>query len=190
MAVTKTQNTQEPEKPTLNPELQTSQDIVEQTLNKQEAIPAPVDQPERALETVAEEEKKTIEEHENVKKELEAHKEEIGSITSAQTLQVSQAQKDPVQLEVEGVLQQELEDDYKSMTPDEQVEFKRMGEETASKISLLLKSAKVQFEKILELIKTWLKLIPNVNKYYLEQQSKIKTDELKKMKEEGLFDNK
>ena len=48
----------------------------------------------------------------------------------------------------------------------------------------MLKAAKVQVDKVFDLIKNWLGLIPGVNKYFLRQESKIKTDKLLKLKKE------
>lgn len=79
---------------------------------------------------------------------------------------------------VEAMLADGLDDVYVKMTPQKQQEFKKVGEETASKISLILQSTKVQVKKIFELITKWLKVIPGVNKFFLEQEAKIKTDHI------------
>lgn len=86
------------------------------------------------------------------------------------------------QKEIENVLSQGIEDIYLSLTPEKRREFKKAGEETAKKISRLLAKAKINIREIIKLIIKWLSLIPGVNKYFLEQEAKIKADEIMKMK--------
>lgn len=95
--------------------------------------------------------------------------------------------KDPELVEIETILSEGLENLYKELPDNRKVEFKQKGEETANAIRVLLNSAKVKVTKIVDLIVKWLKMIPGVNKFFLEQESKIKADKLlefKKDKEE------
>ncbi|MFA6306859.1 MAG: hypothetical protein WCV70_02615 [Patescibacteria group bacterium] len=89
------------------------------------------------------------------------------------------------QKQVENILVSGLADIYLSLTPAKRQEFKKAGEETARKINQLLSKAKVNIGDIIKLIKKWLMLIPGVNKYFLEQEAKIKADEIMKMKNEN-----
>ena len=84
--------------------------------------------------------------------------------------------------QVEGILEDGLEGVFRKMTPEKQEEFKKAGEEAVIKISRLLSSAKVRVRKILSLIINWLKIIPGVNKFFLEQEAKIKTDRILQLK--------
>ncbi|MDD4271745.1 MAG: hypothetical protein PHF50_02980 [Patescibacteria group bacterium] len=86
------------------------------------------------------------------------------------------------QKQVENVLSEGLADIYLSLTPAKRQEFKIKGEQTANKINQLLAKAKINIGEIIELIKKWLSLIPGVNKYFLEQEAKIKADELIKLR--------
>jgi len=86
--------------------------------------------------------------------------------------------KDEVTQEIESILSEDLTDLFLKMSPEQQEEFRVKGEETASKIRVLLSSAKVGVKKILGLITEWLRLIPGVNKFFLEQEAKIKTDKI------------
>ena len=52
------------------------------------------------------------------------------------------------------------------------------------KINELLSHAKVKVNKIIALIRDWLKLIPGINKFFLEQETKIKADNLLEYKAE------
>jgi hypothetical protein len=84
--------------------------------------------------------------------------------------------KDERLKEIEAVLSEDLGDFYNAMTPDKKVKFKKAGEQTAEKVRALLPKAKQ--EKAYALIKDWLRMIPGVNKFYLEQEAKLKTDKL------------
>lgn len=86
------------------------------------------------------------------------------------------------QKQVENILAQGLEEIYLNLAPQKQQEFKKMGEETAGKIGRLLAKTKVNIGEIIKLIKKWLSLIPGINKYFLEQEAKLKADELIKLK--------
>jgi len=90
--------------------------------------------------------------------------------------------KSPLYYQVEGILAQGLEEAYQKLTPAKQLEFKKVGEATASKIALLLKSAKVRVKEIFNLILKWLKVIPGLNKFFLEQEAKIKADRILALK--------
>ncbi len=86
------------------------------------------------------------------------------------------------QKQVENILVEGMSEIYLSLTPQKRREFKKAGEETAKKISQLLTKAKINIGEIIKLIKKWLMLIPGVNKYFLEQEAKIKADEIIKLK--------
>ncbi len=87
------------------------------------------------------------------------------------------------QKEIEKVLEKDLEEIYLSMDEQKKEEFKIMGEETAREINVLLEKAKVKVTKIIALIKKWLSIIPGVNKFFIEQEAKIKADEIIKLKQ-------
>ncbi len=97
--------------------------------------------------------------------------------------------RDEIILAIEKILSEDLEQTYLSMPPRLQREFKKKGEETAAKIRELVRAAKIRAKKIVKLIVEWLKLIPRVNKFFLEQEAKIKTDRIlaaaARKKEEG-----
>ena len=79
---------------------------------------------------------------------------------------------------VGNILEEDLDVLYRELTPEEQEVIKKKGEETAQKISALLTAAKIKAKKIITLIVAWLRLIPKVNKYFIEQEAKIKTDKI------------
>ena len=90
--------------------------------------------------------------------------------------------KSPLHQNVEAILEGNLEDLYFSLDAGTQEKFKKKGEETTVKIIQLITSAKATFKNFFKLIFKWLKIIPGANRYFLEQEAKIKADEIIKMK--------
>ncbi len=82
--------------------------------------------------------------------------------------------------EIDNILAEGLEDIFLNMVPEKQKVFKKTGEEITVKINQLLSKSKVKVEQIVNLIKKWLGLIPDVNTYYLTQEAKIKADKILK----------
>lgn len=84
--------------------------------------------------------------------------------------------------EIENILAKDLENAYQKMSPQKRKEFKKAGEEIAQKINNLLDKTKIKIQTIIGLIKDWLFLIPGINKFFLEQEAKIKAEEIIKIK--------
>lgn len=84
---------------------------------------------------------------------------------------------------IEKTLSKGLDQEFLKMPPALQQEFKRVGEETAVKINTMLDTGKAKARKIIVLIKKWLTMIPGVNKFFIEQEAKIKTDEIIKLQD-------
>lgn len=84
---------------------------------------------------------------------------------------------------IDGILSDGLHEVFLQMDSNRQKEFKRVGEETTAKINILLDKAKVKVDKIIDLIRRWLKLIPRINSFFLEQEVKIKADKIIKLKD-------
>ncbi len=94
----------------------------------------------------------------------------------------SVAQKSPEVVAVEKILEANLQSVYSRMTPEQQLRFRQTGEATASKIVELMRAVKVKVGEVAKLIIKWLRLIPSVNQYFLEQEAKIKTDKILALK--------
>lgn len=84
---------------------------------------------------------------------------------------------------IDNILSEGLNEIFLQMKTQEQKEFKIKGEETVIKINKLLSQTKVKVSKIISLIRAWLKMIPGVNKFFLEQEVKIKADKILKIKD-------
>lgn len=83
---------------------------------------------------------------------------------------------------IDNILSEGLEETFLAMAPDKQKVFKKEGEETVKKINTLLDATKINFNKIALLIRRWLRLIPGINRFFLDQEAKIKTDKILKIK--------
>lgn len=82
--------------------------------------------------------------------------------------------------EVEDILEDDLESIYTELDPNTQKTFKEQGEETAKQIVVTIHKLKHHTRKIIKLISSWLKIIPGINKLFVEQEAKIKTDKIEK----------
>ncbi len=91
--------------------------------------------------------------------------------------------RDELTLEVEQIMSEGMLEAFKALPPVKQQEFKMKGEETAREIRTLLLSTKVKVKKIFELILDWLKILPGINKFFLEQEAKIKAERIIRLKE-------
>lgn len=80
--------------------------------------------------------------------------------------------------EIEDLMTKDLSEMYQRMSPEDQQKFKAKGEEVAQEIDGLLQRAKLTAKRVLHLIRSWLKLVPGINKFFLEQEAKIKAEEL------------
>lgn len=107
---------------------------------------------------------------------------EIESVNTSELPSVASpltpVQKGDKQIKIEKILEQDLADIYSKMTPIEQQEFKKKGEETTTSIIQILNKPKFKIKNIVILIKNWLQIIPGVNKFFLEQTAKIKADKI------------
>lgn len=88
--------------------------------------------------------------------------------------------------EIEKVLEKDLGDIYVSLPPEKQRQFRIVGEQTAMAINDLIKTGKLKLKKIIELIRKWLTIIPGVNRFFLEQEAKIKADEIMRINKKQL----
>ena len=102
----------------------------------------------------------------------------------------SQTEAEPVMekithKQIESILSEGLEQTYESLDENLKQEFRIKGEQTASQIQQIISQAKIVVHKIINLIKAWLSIIPNVNNFFLEQETKIKTDKILKLAEKN-----
>jgi len=84
--------------------------------------------------------------------------------------------QDEISVKIEKILETGLSTEYAKLSPIAKQEFKIKGEETTLKIRELLLDTHIKVKKIFYLIVEWLKILPGINKFFLEQEAKIKTD--------------
>lgn len=84
---------------------------------------------------------------------------------------------------VESILAENMDRVFLTMDVAAQAKFKAKGEETARQIATILQKTKVKTKEVLNLILNWLRVIPGVNKFYIEQEAKIKADRILKIHE-------
>lgn len=84
---------------------------------------------------------------------------------------------------IENILSEGLQEEYEQLDPATQQRFRQTGEETATQIESLLQSTKIQIQKLIVLITSWLKILPGVNSFFIQQEAKIKADKILKLHE-------
>lgn len=82
---------------------------------------------------------------------------------------------------IEKILEEDLSEVYFNLPEDKREQFRISGEKTVLEINHILASAKIKVDKIIKLIRNWLLIIPGVNKFFLEQEAKLKTDRILKL---------
>ena len=138
-----------------------------------------------------------VEQEKSVEQSLEIAQERVGeqqeqqqtapSDTAPRHVVVSEPvleMNDEWKVQILSVLDENLEDAMSDMSPAKKEEFLAAKKELAGKIRSMLDEAVVQFAAILLLVRKWLAMIPRVQTYFLEQESKLKTDKIKKLAEE------
>ena len=87
-------------------------------------------------------------------------------------------QKEPELLELEEILSNGMTDLFLALPPDRKQAFKDGGEEAARKIQHLIGHGKATARRIFDIIRHWLRGLPMINRFFLEQEAKMKTDEI------------
>ena len=143
---------------------------------------------EKALEEISEQPDRFLETEEATQGEAgvsteQAGEQAAGSGSAAVTPAVVGVAKDEVLVEVERILEDGLGNYFNGLPEQAQTRFKKKGEEVAFQIAVMVRGFKVRARKVLQMIHDWLLTIPGVNKFFLEQESKIKTDRILALQE-------
>jgi hypothetical protein len=86
--------------------------------------------------------------------------------------------RDDITIKIEKIMEADLGDAYRALTPLQQQEFKLKGEETAVQIRKIMEKTKIKVKKIFALLVAWLRFLPGIDRFFLEQEAKIKTDQI------------
>ena len=89
--------------------------------------------------------------------------------------------KDETLLRIEQILEEDLGELYTKLPASAQPLFKQKGEEASLEIAGMVKHLSLKVKRALELVRKWLLTIPGVNKFFLEQQAKIKIDKIQEL---------
>lgn len=94
---------------------------------------------------------------------------------------------EPSQLlvDIEADLANGLEDVYAGLPDSVKPAFRARGEEIAREIVIMVESGKFAMKKVLDLIRSWLRMIPGVNRFFVEQEAKIRADKVANRAEKG-----
>ncbi len=160
--------------------------MAENIIKKVEQIvlpPKPETTPGAVLEAAPEVKAENLSALVNTKKEGVASKEKTEAATSVSTVPII---TDDYHLrrekEIDDFLSEGLGETFLAMPKEKQKIFKEEGEKTAKKINVLLDATKINLGKIVNLIRHWLSLITGVNRFFLDQEAKIKADRIIKIK--------
>ena len=160
-------------KPASSLEVQETAQEVESTAEQPEAH---VEVEQRVETSVEQESSGEVQEEGEVQED--APTEAVQGTTQVVVDQPVAQQKDRLEQEIESIMEEDLTEMFLSMPPDKQKEFKEKGEETLGKIRELVNATKINAKKIFQLLRNWMKLIPGVNRFFLEQEAKLKTDKI------------
>ena len=86
---------------------------------------------------------------------------------------------------IESVLSEGFHDIFVALPPAEQQKFKVAGEQAAREVSGLLAQVKVKVEAVIAVLRRWLGTLPGVNKFFVEQEAKIKAEKLVRLVDKG-----
>ena len=147
-----------------------------------ESIPTPVDlEKSPSLEQVSED----VSERKDSPKPVENLASPLPqSMTAKSALPQSVSQKSETLEKIEDIMEEDLESVYQELPEEAKKVFREKGEETAVEIESMLHRVKLKSKDVFKLLFGWMKVIPSVNKYFLKQEAKIKTDEIMHVKEE------
>ncbi|MBI4268674.1 hypothetical protein HY627_02500 [Candidatus Uhrbacteria bacterium] len=87
-------------------------------------------------------------------------------------------EKTQMRRDIERILEENVGDIYLTLNKKQRSQFRIEGEKTAAKIEVILQQAKVKLMSLVKLIRAWLLLLPGVNRFFLEQEAKIKAEKL------------
>jgi len=85
---------------------------------------------------------------------------------------------DPIMLDVEKILEEGLGDYVETMPEEARARFLAKGKEVSGVLAQMVRTFNVELRKAIALIRDWLLTIPGINRYFLEQDAKIKTDRI------------
>lgn len=80
--------------------------------------------------------------------------------------------------DIENILSENLHSIYKELDEKMKRKFKESGEVLANTIHALVQKSKVNVKEMIRLISKWLKMLPGISVFFVEQEAKIKADKI------------
>ncbi len=84
----------------------------------------------------------------------------------------------PLECEVDAVLEEGLVQVYETLPPEKKEHFQQQGRSLVKKIEEAIQKSNLKLKRLLQWIREWLKIIPHINRFFLEQELKIKSDKI------------
>lgn len=151
----------------------------------EQEIKVETSQPDFGKETPSQEVEPVVEsESETRGEQVPAQESDLPSLAPAPAdvpITPSSAPKSVACQKIESILEEDLEEIYFRLDSAHQRLFREEGERTARQIEGILATGKSVAVKILAVIRKWLQFIPGLNKFFIEQEAKIKTDKITKI---------
>lgn len=145
--------------------------------------PSPIEVTQREKPEVRLERPESASQPVRVEKETRSPKKErvptsVGSHPTPAPHAKKRSEKSETRKEIEDILAKDLEEVYLSLPAAMRARFRSEGEKTAIKVELLFHKAKLAILDIIKIIREWLLIVPGVNRFFVEQEAKIKADKL------------
>ncbi len=99
-------------------------------------------------------------------------------LTASPTATAIAVPPDKVAEEVDAILKENLDEAITAMPEEAKQRFWQKGKELSVILADMVRRYKVEVKHVLTLLKNWLTSIPGVNRFFLEQEAKIKTDRI------------
>ncbi|MFA7662974.1 MAG: hypothetical protein WCX88_03610 [Patescibacteria group bacterium] len=119
-----------------------------------------------------------LSEDDNLSKQVTDDKKTTVNNITSQATQTPVVTKSPQYDQIESILEEGLADIYKELPESLKLEFRHKGEETAFQIDQIMQSVKVKLKDVIELILGWLRMVPGVNKFFIEKEVTIKAKKI------------
>lgn len=116
-----------------------------------------------------------VEKEANISEKISGLTRRIAKPKKAKSTTIPQV-RDHITVDLEKVLEDGLVEAYRSLSRVEQQEFKIKGEQVTFQLRQMMQSSTLKVKKVFSLIFEWLRLLPGVNTFFLEQEAKIKAD--------------
>ena len=101
-----------------------------------------------------------------------------------QTLAVPLVQDDVVMMGIQAILRDNLGEATAAMPEEAKTRFWAKAQEIGVVVADMVRQYKVEVKRVLHLLVEWLHTIPGVNKFFLEQEAKLKTDRILQFEQE------